>query len=186
VLPPTAAVAATSAISPKEVAAASSSISRPYRILYRKDDDSYLSPYQCLVRKQIELFEATESDLKGTAQGRNRAIILKQVGIRCRHCSHLPAKQKRAKGAVFFPSQLLGLYQTGQNMANGHLVRDCHEIPMATRDDLIGVRQKETGSKKRRSSSGGGRHYWASSLRALGVVETSDRRLRFSGRENNR
>jgi hypothetical protein len=188
VLPPAAAVADTSVIPPKEVAA-SSSISRPYRrrILYCKEDDSYLSPYQCLLRKQIELFEATESDLQGSAQGRNRAIILKQVGIRCRHCGHLPTKKQRAKGAVFFPSQLMGLYQTGQNMGNGHLVRGCHEIPMATRDDLIRVRQNETGSKKGRSASGGGRQYWASCLRVLGVVETYDRRLQFSsGRDNNR
>jgi hypothetical protein len=45
---------------------------------------------------------------------------------------------------------------------------------------LLRIRQKEQGGKTRKSAYGGGRHYWASCLRVLGVVETTDRRLRFS------
>jgi hypothetical protein len=151
------------------------------QVLYVDHDDYNLSPYQCSVRKQIEVFEATEKEVKGDAQGRNRPILLKQVGIRCKHCGKLPSKQ-RVKGAVFFPSQLVGLYQTAQNMANTHLIKDCTEIPKDLREDLILIRQNEKGSKNktRKSSYGGGRHYWASCLRVMGVVESSDRRLWFS------
>jgi phage FluMu protein Com len=148
--------------------------------LYLVHDEENLSPYQCLARKQIDIFEATETDIQSSAQGRNRAIILRQVGIRCRHCGKLPSKQ-RAKGAMFFPSQMVGLYQTAQNLANTHLVKDCFDIPKAIREDLIRVRQKEKGSNTRKSAYGGGRHYWASCLRVMGVVETPDRRLEFSG-----
>jgi hypothetical protein len=146
------------------------------RILSLDQDIDNLSPYQCMVRKQIEFFEATEDYLQDTSQGRNRPIVLNQVGIRCRHCGTLPNKQ-RAKGAVFFPSQLDGLYQTAQNMANKHLLHDCCEIPANVREDLCHVRLKEKGLKTRKSAYGGGRHYWADGLRVLGVVQTADRRL---------
>jgi hypothetical protein len=146
------------------------------RILYLDQDDDTLSPYQCLVRKQIEVFQATELSLQDKSQGRNRSIVLNQIGIRCRHCGRLPGKY-RAKGAVFFPSQLDGLYQTAQNMANKHLLHDCREMPTAIREDLCRVRLTEKGSKTRKSAYGGGRHYWADCLAVLGVVQSPDRRL---------
>jgi hypothetical protein len=149
------------------------------KTLYLDQDEDNLSPYQCLGRKQIEVFEATARDLQDNAQGRNRKIHLAQVGIRCRHCGTLPAKG-RAKGAVFFPSRLVGVYQTGQNMTNTHLVTDCKSIPRDVREDLVGVRLKEKGAKTRKSAYGGGQHYWAACLRVQGVIETPDRRLRFA------
>jgi hypothetical protein len=144
------------------------------RVLAMDMDEGELSGYQCLVRKQIELFEATDADLNASAQGRNKPIILGQVGIRCRHCATLPPAQ-RAKGAVYFPSQLKGLYQTAQNMSNEHILKDCRQVPDETRETLAKLR----GKKNRRSSAAGGRTYWTEGLRVLGVVETEDRRLRF-------
>lgn len=47
-----------------------------------QDDETHVSKYQCLVRKQIQFFEATEGDVASTAQGRNKPIVLGQV--RCR------------------------------------------------------------------------------------------------------
>jgi hypothetical protein len=161
------------------VAEPASTLSGQYcRILYLDQDDDSVSPYQCLVRKQIEVFQATESYLQEKKQGRNKPIILCQIGIRCRHCGKLPGNE-RAKGAVFFPSQLDGLYQTGQNMANKHLLHDCREIPIDIREDLFRIRLKEKGVKTRKSAYGGGRKYWADGLRVLGVVESPDRRLRL-------
>lgn len=78
--------------------------------LYMSCDDESLSEYQCLVRKQIEIFEAMKDDVDSNAQGRNRPIVLGQVGIRCRHCTMLPPKH-RARGAVYYPAKLQGLYQ---------------------------------------------------------------------------
>lgn len=54
--------------------------------LYMSCDDESLSPFQCMVRKNIELFEARNEDVESNAQGRNKPIVLGQVGIRCRHC----------------------------------------------------------------------------------------------------
>jgi hypothetical protein len=96
--------------------------------LYNDMDEETLSEYQCIARKQIEIFEATQEDLDSSAQGRNKPICVGQVGIRCRHCGHLPRK-RRAKGAVYFPSQLSGLYQTAQNMANSHFIKGESSMP---------------------------------------------------------
>jgi hypothetical protein len=162
------------------VAEPASTLSGHYcRILYLDQDDDIVSPYQCLVRKQIEVFQATESYLRDKKQGRNKPVVLSQIGIRCRHCGRLPGNE-RAKGAVFFPSQLDGLYQTAQNMANKHLLQDCREIPTAIREELFGVRLKEKGVKTRKSAYGGGRDYWADGVRVLGVVQSPDRRLRLA------
>jgi hypothetical protein len=143
--------------------------------LFLSVDEENLSTYQCLVRKQIQLFEATQGELEANAQGRNKPILKGQVGIRCRHCALLPV-EKRKKGAVYFPSQLVGLYQTAQNMANSHLLKNCNTIPRDIREDLIRLREVR---KAHKSGVGGGREYWANGLRVQGVVEF-DRRLRFS------
>lgn len=80
---------------------------RPSVTLYISCDDDSLSEYQCLARKQIELFEAGREEVESNAQGRNRPIVMGQVGIRCRHCTMLPPKH-RARGAVYYPAKLHG------------------------------------------------------------------------------
>ena len=42
---------------------------------------------KCLLRQQIEVFEAGKDDVEGNAQGRNKPTVMGQVGIRCRHSS---------------------------------------------------------------------------------------------------
>ena len=139
----------------------------PRLLLYMKScDDDNLSSYQCLVRKQIEIFEATAEDIASTAQGRNKPIVPRQVGIRCRHCSGIPPRH-RTRGATYYPAKLNGLYQAAQNMATAHLGTHCQLIPDALRRDL-------TILKDRKSSAGGGKQYWADCVRMLGVVESDD------------
>jgi hypothetical protein len=52
---------------------------RPPVCLYIDLDESVLSEYQCLLRKQIELFETLPEDANGGVQGRNRPILVGQV-----------------------------------------------------------------------------------------------------------
>jgi hypothetical protein len=146
---------------------------RPSAILYLTCDDDSLSDYQCLVRKQIELFEALDDDVESNAQGRNKPIVIGQVGIRCRHCATLPPRH-RARGATYYPAKLDGLYQAAQNMASSHLCSHCQLIPPAVRQELLVLRD-------RKSSAGGGKKYWADGVRALGVYEDADV-LRFERR----
>ena len=76
--------------------------------LYLTSDEQNLSRYQCLARKQIEIFETTDNDAGSNAQGRNRPIIPGQVGIRCKHCAHLPRKERKT-GSVYYPSKVIGI-----------------------------------------------------------------------------
>ncbi len=92
------------AVGQMPAASSSSSTGRSYS-LYVESDERNLSQYQCMARKQIEIFEATSDDAGTNAQGRNRPIYLGQVGIRCRHCSKLPPKQRKT-GSVYYPNRV--------------------------------------------------------------------------------
>jgi hypothetical protein len=55
--------------------------------------DTYqLTKFQVFLRLHIEAFAASPLD-----------VHLNQVGIRCRHCAHVPINE-RVRGAVYFPS----------------------------------------------------------------------------------
>lgn len=140
--------------------------------LYMACDEDRLSEYQCLARKQMEVFSATYTDIKMTVQGRNRQILPGQVGIRCRFCSHIPIK-KQARASVYYPSKLDCIYQAAQNMASVHLAKYCAYVPETIRNELL------RHMKDRKSSAGGGKEYWAVSARSLGIVEI-DGRLWYS------
>lgn len=85
----------------------------------------------------------------------------------------LPPKN-RARGAMYYPAKLTGLYQAAQNQANGHLVQHCNHVPVTIRNELIRL-------KDVKSSAGGGKKYWADGVKVLGVYEDSDG-LRFEKR----
>jgi hypothetical protein len=79
-------------------------------VLFMECDEDSLSEYQCLIRKQMELFEANAEEAACSVQGRNKQVVEGQVGIRCRHCCSatgkdgkaLPVKE-RPKGSMYFP-----------------------------------------------------------------------------------
>jgi hypothetical protein len=134
-------------------------------VLALPDDESKLSAYQILLRSQIEAFSATADDLSTHARGRNKPITLRQVGIRCRHCSHV-ALNRRKKGSAYFPFSLLGLYQAAQNMGSSHFHGEsCSDMS----DEL---KEKFVESISCKSTVGSGKLYWAQSARKLGLVDT--------------
>lgn len=140
---------------------------RPPQMLYLSCDarGTTLTEYQQLLRKQIEVFEAGPLEVQVSAQGRNKPIVLGQVGIRCRHCAYAPP-EARTKGAVYFPSKLEGVYQMAQNMANIHICGGtCPFIAPDLRDKLIQLRSSSL------SASGTGKSTWAQKVAALGVFE---------------
>jgi hypothetical protein len=147
---------------------------KPPQLLYMSCDDDSLSEYQCLVRRQIELFEALPEDVVSNAKGRNKPIVIGQVGIRCRHCRLLPPKS-RHRGATYYPAKLNGLYQAAQSMASGHLCNHCEHIPHNIRQELLVLRE-------RKSSAGGGKKYWGDGVHVLGVYE-GETGLRFRKEE---
>ena len=131
--------------------------------LYMDQDEDTLTEYQCMLRKQIELFEAGPEDTRCSAQGRNTPILIGQVGLRCRHCASLP-RAARTKGAVYYSQTIDGVYQIAQNMSKVHLGTRCNKIPRDVQDKLNALR-----NDSQRAS--GGKQYWADGMRSLGVYE---------------
>jgi hypothetical protein len=136
--------------------------------LYLQTDPTKLSEFQCLLRQQICLFEAGIYDIQSSAQGRNKPISMGQVGIVCRHCASVPPGL-RPGGSMYFPSKLVGLYQSSQNMATNHFVKNCRNIP-----DEIRIRLNTCKDKKAVIVGGGGKQYWAIGARTMGVIESED------------
>lgn len=135
------------------------------------DDETSLSSYQCLARKQIELFEAKVIDVERGAQGRNKPIVLGQVGVRCLHCKKLALKQ-RARASTYYPAKLNGLYQSAQNIINGHLCgEDCCEFPADVKKELLRLQIQK-------SQPGGGKKYWAEMATKQDIFE-DEHGLRF-------
>ncbi len=137
---------------------------RPAIRLYLSCNPDYLSPYQCLIRKNIELFEATELDVTSRVKGRNKSIVLGQVGIRCCFCAHIPPAN-RDRGSMYFPSNMHLIYQAAQILSQEHLLGSCQYIrPPDLRDQLVELR-------KQKSMATVGKEYWAKTAQVLGVFE---------------
>lgn len=154
-----------------------SSIGRMPLVLYLSCDPDYLSPYQVLLRQQIEFFEALESDVRlisqagaGTKQGRTKPIVLGQVGIRCMHCYRSGRTYaQRTRGAMYFPATLHGIYQAAQNMAAIHFLGDyCQSIPEPIKANLHEFRASS------KTSVGYGKSEWARRATVYGVYEDDD------------
>lgn len=159
------------------------------KVLFERRDDKSLSPFQCLLRRQIELFEADQRDVDGINQLRKnqrrrgrqdmkKQIIVGQVGIRCIHCG---SQAMSIPGAVLFPT-LQSTYRASKTMADRHLMHNCTNIPEFTRQELIRVHLLENSTDS--SVRLGGACDWASALQAAGVVQTAEKRLLFDDRQN--
>jgi hypothetical protein len=133
-------------------------------------DKGCLSEYQVLLREQIDIFEATEIDLTARAQGRNKPIELNSVGIRCRHCACLHAGF-RPRGAVYFPTKLIGLYHSTQNMAANHFASGtCTSAPASVLHILSELRERKSVIYGRSSQM-----HWEESALQQGVREVGGR-----------
>jgi len=68
--------------------------------LYTPEDQGKLNEIQIFLRQQVEFFRASEDDLLSYTRGKNKPIILQQVGLRCRHCSHIPVGRQIGRAHV--------------------------------------------------------------------------------------
>lgn len=144
--------------------------------LYLSCNPDHLNDYQVEIRKMIQLFEATPAYVEGQrVKGRNRAIVLGQVGVQCRFCGHVFPPQNRAKGSTYFPQKLAGIYQACQILSTTHLLGSCPNIAKETQAQL---QEMQNTSKASRTA---GKDYWASTAEALGVYE-DEHGLRFEHR----
>ena len=134
--------------------------------LFLDFDREVLTEYQCLLRQQIELFEAGPEDIQENVKGRIKPVRVGQLGIRCRHCSARPP-DARARGAMYFAYNIEGVYQLAQNMGKKHIGDSCREIPPGLKQRLNEMyRSKENNNRR-----AGGKAYWVESLAVLGVYK---------------
>eukprot|EP00934_Nitzschia_sp_Nitz4_P000764 Nitzschia sp. Nitz4//scaffold118_size93875//8505//10234//NITZ4_004776-RA/size93875-augustus-gene-0.92-mRNA-1//-1//CDS//3329533688//764//frame0 len=130
------------------------------------EDNHRLSAHQVFLRQQIEAFRASPRDVSTHKRGRNKPILVGQVGIRCRHCAHIPVGN-RQKGSTYFPAALDGLYQAAQNMSTTHLQCGlCANMPESVRQRFYYL------ISTKGASSGAGRPYWIKSAKKLGLIDT--------------
>lgn len=154
----------------------------PPRSLAMPNDQDHLSPYQCLLRKQMQFFAADWDDI-AVIQGRNKPVVRQQVGLRCIHCAHIPIKN-RDKGSTYFSSRLDALYQSAQNLAKKHLLEKCRHVPTAIREQLLQLKRivpvPSRPESKQYAPGRSGKGYWAEAAISVGVYEDqTNERLEF-------
>jgi len=147
-------------------------------LLAHPDDHLTLTPYQCLLRKHIEIFEADANDCKAPFLGRNKPLVLGQVGVRCKHCAHLCIR-RRTRGSVYYPHQLIGIYQSVQSLAGGHFLgrRNGEICPYLPKEDRENMERMREG---RPAFRGNGKAHWAELLEGnVGVYENDEEGLKL-------
>lgn len=145
-------------------------------LLAQPMDASVLSPLHVFVRRQVEVFTATEADITQPAPGRKNRIQLHQVGLRCIHCADL-ASRDRVKRAVCYPSGVGRVYHSVSDMKFDHFTH-CKGLPADIRSKFQDLkeeskqkRQKKSAIKMPSYSSSSTAQYYHDSARELGMVD---------------
>ncbi|KAL3938559.1 MAG: hypothetical protein SGBAC_006560 [Bacillariaceae sp.] len=142
----------------------------PKILLAVSEDENWLSDMDCFIRKQIEVFCASEEDVATARNDRKYPVKVSQVGIRCIHCS---TSEGGATGqAVSYPFSISGIYESVREFQRLHL-DSCENVPEETKLKLAAF----NGSS---SLSSVLRKYYVSAARALGLQDSSEG-IRASG-----
>ena len=138
-------------------------------LLSHSDDENLLSPYLCIIRKQIEVFASTPEDIKAklSVGGNKIPPIAGQIGLRCIHCKHVPFRD-RAKSSESYPNLLKNIHQSVRNYQRHHWP-NCKEIPVQVRKEV----EASLGSKLSKSKGNAGQ-WWIRSCRDRGLFDTEE------------
>jgi hypothetical protein len=150
------------------------------RVLTMSEDADVLNALHLFIRAQIEVFTATPSDIALPAPGRKIPIQLHQVGLRCIHCRHLPARN-RVKRAVCYPSSVGRVYNSVSDMKFDHF-NNCRGFPPGLRSKLkelmLDTKKKVEVRKPVRRSAGcssSTAQYYHDAARKMGMVDGNGR-----------
>eukprot|EP00986_Skeletonema_menzelii_P005716 scaffold2118_cov145-Skeletonema_menzelii.AAC.1 len=154
-------------------------------LLALDDDDYWLTPLHCFVRKNcVEVFTASSTDAENTpTKGKRRNVVAGQIGIRCPHCNKMggndiaggttPDKGENdvvekkvfpSRGSVYYPNSITNVYNATMNLLQRHLFF-CPNMP----NEIL---KKYTTLKKDDARSGTSKMYWVESAKSLGFVDT--------------
>ena len=146
-------------------------------LLAEEGDEFHLNPLHVFVRKQIEVFAATATELAQPAPGRKQPIQLHQVGLRCIHCRNNLSKKSRVKRAVCYPSTVARIYHSVSDMKFDHFSQ-CRHLPPDVRQTFETLKMKgkreakgDIRDKKVQSSASTALYYRESAAR-MGLVDS--------------
>jgi len=129
------------------------------------EDKEWLSDIDSYVRKQLEVFCATEADVAAAQEDRKYPITVGQVGIRCIHCSI--AQGNDAIGhAIAYPFSISGIYESVKEFHRLHL-DSCPNLPSTSKAKLESMKGASSLSSVLRK-------YYTLAAKALGLVDTKD------------
>ena len=158
------------------------------------EDSEYLTPLQQLIRQNLEIFSATETEVKSPQYGRRTPIVLGKVGIRCIHCAKVAlggnekdssgtpghgatAKRTDSKriwpqGSISYPMGIASLYLLCSQKPQVHFEL-CPNIPL---DIKTQFRQLSQGKPEGRSRSKEvpASQYYILSAKRIGMVNVQD------------
>jgi hypothetical protein len=127
------------------------------------EDKEWLSDMDCYIRRQLEVFCATEEDVAAAQADRKYPINVGQVGIRCIHCSI--AQGNDAIGhAIAYPFSISGIYESVREFHRLHL-DSCENLPSASRTKLANLKGASSLSSVLRK-------YYVLAAKALGLQDT--------------
>jgi hypothetical protein len=155
---------------------------RPPVALYSLDDNKLLTPYECLIRKQLEFFQADPLDVQECFQAANTASLLGnnnaimepkqgQVGIRCCHCAHIHPHNTVRRGAMQFPRHPEGIVTSAFQLAQTHLLQACPYVSTTLREELkrLQYQQQQQQQQQAACCCPSTTKYWAGIAQENGI-----------------
>lgn len=141
---------------------------RPPVCLFTFGDDKNLTPYDCLLRKQLEYFEPSQSIILTHTRESLRQET-PTVGIRCRHCAH----EWGHNGAIY-PVRTTDIAASAHSLAIHHMVTRCPFVSTYLRDEILrGIRERTcriryTPNVTKQQSE----QYWFETAQLIGIGST--------------
>jgi hypothetical protein len=109
------------------------------------EDKQWLSDSDCLVRSCLEVFVATEENVRQQAKTSRKGLIqVGQVGIRCIYCASSP-QSSSGKGSFVYPSAINDIYDSVREIQRSHL-HTCVNIPEAEQAKLSALKTESSCS----------------------------------------
>jgi len=148
---------------PRNKPIASTNISdQQVHLLALPEDKSHLTALHCFVRRQcVYFFTATAEDVKVPRKGRQKSLVLGQIGIGCIHCKDSKSK---LKGCTYFPGSIGGIYNATMIIMQRHFP----VCPSVTKE-IFGDYNKLKSLTARSAST---KEYWVSAAIKLGLFDT--------------
>lgn len=128
------------------------------------EDQNWLSEFLCFVRSDLlEVFRASMEDVR--SRNSSKKVMHGQVGIRCRHCAHLPQHARTARSSSY-PKTLSRIYQSLTMMLRDHFGA-CSCIPLPLKLKF----QQLKGSTSQGAT--GSNNFWEYSAKKLGLKDSA-------------